>query len=286
MKKKKLVKFLNHTFIAGKHNSYKPHLTRYHGMAVFLLVIFIFSMMMNLQKPDVKGAKTNLDASNVEKAINNARTRNGLEELKVNQSLNTAAEKKAEDIFDKQYWGHKSPSGKAAWAFMSENGYNYSIGGENLAKDYNSAEDVTDAWLASIKHRENLLSKDYRDIGISVKEGKLMGRDSQVIVTIYGTKRGEEVAGANTDNMVSKYSSFLLDRIGFYSNPISPVLLLMLAFIGIYSVFTAIAHVKIGKAQGIKNKTKRQRINSHKLGIIIFFATLFNVLLAFLLPRV
>ena len=237
--KNKTSKLLLNVFIAGKHNTYRPHMTRYYGLAIFLFVIFSFAMGMNLQKSSVLGAKTNLDTANIALEINNARIRNGLGGLKIDQNLKLAAEKKAEDIFENQYWAHESLSGKTPWIFMAENGYKYTLGGENLAKGYNTAEDTVNAWLSSTKHRENLLSKDYNDVGIAVKEGTLLGRDTQVVVSLYGTKNGQEVAGASDGNIVSKYTAFLMDRLGFYSNPISPVLLLILAFIGLYTIVTA-----------------------------------------------
>lgn len=280
MKKNKTIKFLMHVFIAGKHNTYRPHATRYYGLAIFLFVIFSFSMALNFQKTSALGAKTNLDTASIAIEINRARMRNGLGDLKIDQSLKLAAEKKAEDIFKNQYWAHKSPSGKTPWAFMDENGYKYTLGGENLAKGYNTAEDTVNAWLVSIKHRENILSKDFRDIGIAVKNGRLLGRDTQVVVTIYGTKRGEEVAGASDGNIVSKYASLLMDSIGFYSNPISPVLLLILAFIGLYATVAAATHIKIRRSKGIKHKSKMQRVNSYKLGIVIISAILFNIYFA------
>jgi len=237
-------------------------------------------MGINFQKTSVLGAETNLDSASIASEINIVRIGYGLDDLKIDQRLNLAAEKKAEDIFNNQYWDHKSPTGKTPWAFMDENGYKYTLGGENLAKGYNTAEDTVSAWLVSIKHRENLLSKDFRDIGISVKNGKLLGRDTQIVVTIYGTKRGEEVAGASDGNIVSKYAAFLMDRIGFYSNPFSPVLLLILAFIGLYTIVAAATHIKIRRSKGVKHKSKMQRVNSYKLGIVIISAILFNICFA------
>ena len=40
--------------------------------------------------------------------------------------------------------------------------------GENLAKGYNSPEDVMAGWMASESHRTNLLRPEWLDIGIGI----------------------------------------------------------------------------------------------------------------------
>lgn len=44
------------------------------------------------------------------------------------------------------------------------------VSGENLTKGYKTTESVTDAWLKSPTHRENLLWKDYKRTGIGIYE--------------------------------------------------------------------------------------------------------------------
>lgn len=120
---------------------------------------------------------------------NENRIEKGLSPLISNTQLNIAAEKKAEDMFAKNYWAHNSPDGTTPWVFITEAGYNYVYAGENLARGFNNAGDVVSAWMASTAgHRENILSPKYEDIGFAVKSGSLNGEETFVVVQEFGSK--------------------------------------------------------------------------------------------------
>jgi hypothetical protein len=129
------------------------------------------------------------------------------------------------------------------------------------------------AWVDSPKHRENLLSNRFRDLGVAVVNGKLNGKETQVVVTLYATQRGQEVAGANSDNRVSQISGLILDKLGFYTNPVSPVLILFFAIIGLYSIFTFIVHINIKKSK------QNKKLESAKKANIIKFASIFFLII-------
>jgi len=117
---------------------------------------------------------------------NASRTEAGLPILSINEKLSLAAQKKASDMFEFQYFEHNSPSGKTPWEFIKSTGYEYRYAGENLAIDFISAKGTHKALMQSLSHRENILNEKYTEIGIAVIEGMFEGSRSIIIVEEFG----------------------------------------------------------------------------------------------------
>lgn len=112
-------------------------------------------------------AKT-LDPVIVIKWTNQYRADNGLAALTENDLLVQAAQAKTDDMFQKQYFEHISPAGTSPSQMVAAAGYKYKVTGENLALgDFKNEKELVDAWMASPGHRENILNKDYTEIGIA-----------------------------------------------------------------------------------------------------------------------
>jgi hypothetical protein len=77
--------------------------------------------------------------------------------------------------------------------------------GENLARGFTTANDVVNAWMASPGHRENMLSKNYSDIGFSIRSGMLSGDDTVLVVEEFGSKESD-LSQKDTSNTVSVQS--------------------------------------------------------------------------------
>ena len=135
---------------------------------------------------DVLGQQANITPGALLETINLAREQHNLGELALNPQLNQAAYAKAQDMFEKQYWSHVSPGGVQPWKWMNDAKYNYSHAGENLAKGFSSSNAVTAAWMASPEHRANVLGSDYHDVGFAIVEGELLGKDTVLVVSMYG----------------------------------------------------------------------------------------------------
>ena len=97
--------------------------------------------------------------------INQERARNGLDELKLNDKLNTSAQLKANDMKEFDYWAHNNPNGTEPWHFFDVAGYKYEAAGENLAKCWDTPEDTVKGWMNSPTHKENILG-DYSETGL------------------------------------------------------------------------------------------------------------------------
>ncbi|MEK7516851.1 MAG: CAP domain-containing protein [Patescibacteria group bacterium] len=121
-------------------------------------------------------------------AETNARRReNGLSPLAENAKLNAAAAAKVQDMFEKQYFEHVSPTGKDAGDLATEAGYQYILVGENLALgNFENDRALVDAWMASPGHRENILNNRYQEIGVAVAKGMFEGKSTWLAVQEFG----------------------------------------------------------------------------------------------------
>lgn len=92
---------------------------------------------------------------------NREREEAGLDALVWDASLAQCAAVRATEAT--QNWSHTRPNGSAWWTVNSQVQY-----GENLAKNYQSGTDVVEGWMASPTHKANILTADYKTIGIAV----------------------------------------------------------------------------------------------------------------------
>lgn len=118
---------------------------------------------------------------------NKERKAQGLGELTYSPKLAAAARAKAYDMLAKGYFDHVTPEGKQPWTFVQSTGYNYLKAGENLAIDYPTVTGPIDGWMASPTHRANILKADYEEIGMAEVTGKFQGRETRIVVQMFGT---------------------------------------------------------------------------------------------------
>lgn len=136
--------------------------------------------------------------------------------LQINPLLATAAQLKAEDMAKRSYFSHEGPKGETPWLWFDKVGYEYVYAGENLALDFYDSGEVNRAWMNSPKHRENILDKNFTDIGIGLASGKFNGRDSLFIVQFFGSTE-ESLAKQNKTTTIKpgfKRTNFLSAAIG------------------------------------------------------------------------
>lgn len=107
--------------------------------------------------------------------INEYRTQNGLEGLKVSSKLQKIAKIKAEDIVNNQYFSHRSPNLGTPFEMLKQNGVTYKIAGENLAGNI-SPEKAVEAWIHSPSHKENIVEEKFQYTGICVIESPIYGK--------------------------------------------------------------------------------------------------------------
>jgi uncharacterized protein YkwD len=107
--------------------------------------------------------------------INAERRRAGRRTLTLDSRLNAAAQRHAEDMLARSYFGHRSPDGETVRERARDAGYDWEAIGENLAEDQQSAKEADESWMRSSGHRENILDRRYVQTGV----GLALGRDSK-----------------------------------------------------------------------------------------------------------
>jgi uncharacterized protein YkwD len=180
----------SHFFIPQKRNNHRATLLK----PQFLLLLVGFYLLnqsvikfISLTKPGVLGYSSEITAQKVFDQTNAQRQANGVPPLKYSSILSESATKKAQDMFANNYWAHTSPSGTTPWDFFKAVGYQYSVAGENLARDFYDTESLIKAWMDSPTHRENMLNSRYQEIGIGVVNGTLGGVKTTLVVQHFGT---------------------------------------------------------------------------------------------------
>ncbi len=102
--------------------------------------------------------------------VNRARVAEGLMPLITDQSLTDVAADYACQMIEDEFFSHHSPKSKLGpGERLTRAGYIYFTMGENLATGQDSSEDVFDDWMTSPEHRDNILSSQWREIGIAVR---------------------------------------------------------------------------------------------------------------------
>lgn len=143
-----------------------------------IVIVLVFSLSLTNNGLDITQA---VDSPLITYA-NVSRTDLNIGTLTVNNELTNAAQAKAEDILNNQYFDHTRSDGKQPWDFIKESGYNYRFAGENLAMGYNDYVAIHKAWLNSPSHKRNILNNRYNEIGIGVAEGIYNGKNVVVVV--------------------------------------------------------------------------------------------------------
>jgi hypothetical protein len=118
---------------------------------------------------------------------NEDRNDNSLQGLTINPVLTAAAQAKANDMAEREYFAHVSPDGKNSWYWFREAGYSFLYAGENLAVNFSDSKDVEKAWMNSPTHRANILDGHFTEIGIATAEGSYQGHRTTFVVQMFGT---------------------------------------------------------------------------------------------------
>ena len=173
-------------FVPKKENQYRPHLIRRYGLLLIISVAIALQFGYNFTKTgSVLGRVVNITPAGLLAATNDRRADEGLPSLRKSERLSQAAMLKANDIIQNQYWDHTSPSGVEPWQWIQKTNYTYSEAGENLARDFSTADGTVAGWMASEKHRENMLKPSYSDVGFAVTTGELNGKPTTIVVALY-----------------------------------------------------------------------------------------------------
>lgn len=181
--------FIHGLFIPSENNNYRARTLHSDFLSYYLIFALLISVSFKFISGNfnnVLGFATDISVSKLYELTNNQRTQNHLSTLHYNDALAQAAQKKAQDMFAKNYWAHFAPDGTTPWSFILSSGYQYEYAGENLAKNFLFSQNVVDAWMNSPSHRENILKSQYTDVGFAVVNGTLNGEQTTLVVQMFG----------------------------------------------------------------------------------------------------
>lgn len=98
--------------------------------------------------------------------VNEQRAANGLSALTFSTALSDVARAKSQDMHDKGYFDHTSPTYGTPFDMLKTFGISYRSAGENIAMGYTTPEAVVTGWMNSAGHRANILNASYTQIGV------------------------------------------------------------------------------------------------------------------------
>ncbi|GAE89550.1 CAP domain-containing protein [Acetivibrio straminisolvens] len=120
-------------------------------------------------------AGLNADEQRTLELINKERTKAGLEPLKIDAELQKVARLKAQDMVEKNYFSHQSPTYGSPFDMMRQFDINFRTAGENIAGN-RTVEGAVQAWMNSEGHRKNILNANFNYTGIGVVESPQYGK--------------------------------------------------------------------------------------------------------------
>lgn len=179
---------LQDTFIPHERNGYRPHVLHHAALRVYAMtavLVKVFAILIVSTYP-APSSTSNVTPTALIQLTNSERTRAGLRQLTANALLTKGAQGKAQDMTTKGYFAHTSPAKVTPWYWFQRAGYQYSYAGENLAKDFVTAEEMVAGWMASPSHRKNILNSRFKETGVAVAEGEIDGFTSLVSVQFFG----------------------------------------------------------------------------------------------------
>jgi uncharacterized protein YkwD len=125
---------------------------------------------------------------------NQTRASNGLATLCLHEALTQAARSHSQEMIDKGYFSHNSYDGESFSARLERFGYDsYEEVGENVAwgSGTNAYPDsIFQSWMNRSEHQENILSPNYREVGIGTATGECEGYSGCTMYTVdFGVPR-------------------------------------------------------------------------------------------------
>lgn len=184
-----LLKTILKWFIPSKRNHYQPYALRKKALTFYVTVLFglkvsVGFLMFAFPQPAFYASIT---AEEILRLTNIERNRVDVESLTLNSLLNQSALLKTNDMFENQYFAHVSPQGIDPWHWFNQVGYHYTYAGENLAIGFQTTEGMHQAWMNSAGHRDNILSPNFKEMGIAIVFGQFEGEYTSLITVHLGS---------------------------------------------------------------------------------------------------
>ncbi len=175
----------------SEHNNGTPLLIQASGAIIMVGLAFAVFALANIHGFVVKNYAGDNYAAVVAAVLldqtNEQRADLDLPYLTPSAELTASAQLKANDMAQEGYFAHVSPSGVTPWQWFEQAGYQFSYAGENLAVNFRDSGSVTNAWMNSPTHRENIVNQNFAEIGIATSVGRYKGDRSTFVAQHFGT---------------------------------------------------------------------------------------------------
>lgn len=188
-----------------RRTTFKKHSKSYSKVyAPFLPAILIIGLSFwtlvssNFQQEQVLSISSGQTSELLLESTNSKRASSGSQALKLNESLNSAAQAKANDMVSKNYWSHVSPDGDEPWIYFENANYNYLKASENLAYGFKSSDSTVNGWMNSPSHKKTMLDKDVQEVGFGIaKSENFLNQGPQTIVVGFYAKPSSSAGTGN-----------------------------------------------------------------------------------------
>jgi uncharacterized protein YkwD len=184
---RKVFDYLHHLFVPKEKNNFRAKALHTDFLTYYLIfALFLTFAFKKISVNNVLGFATDITVEKLLELTNRQREQNNLPPLSYNEKLAKAAQEKAQNMFQNNYWSHYAPDGTTPWDFVLHAGYEYEYAGENLAKNFLFSQGVVDAWMNSKTHADNIMRREYSEIGFAIVDGVLNGEETTLVVQMFG----------------------------------------------------------------------------------------------------
>ena len=184
------------------HSTYWPYIP----VMVFIVLAFALSAVRSPIGANVLSFATEVSSHRLLESTNSNRLNDGAGPLQLNEQLRLAAQAKAEDMAQRDYWSHTTPDGQQPWKFIDDTDYSYTRAGENLAYGFLTSEQTINGWMNSPSHRDNMLDDSFRHVGFGFANAtNYQGSGEEtIVVAMYAQPYGastSQIGSMNEDSV-------------------------------------------------------------------------------------
>jgi uncharacterized protein YkwD len=89
--------------------------------------------------------------------------------LQLHEKLNQTAQQHAEDMYTKQFFGHRGSDGSRVSDRAERAGYDWQNIGENISAGYPNVQAAYEGWRNSSDHCKNMMADHFQNMGLARK---------------------------------------------------------------------------------------------------------------------
>jgi uncharacterized YkwD family protein len=107
------------------------------------------------------------DEARILQLVNAERAKAGAKALSSNSDCTKLARMKSQDMVNKNYFSHQSPTYGSPFDMLKSNNVSYMYAGENIAMNQ-TVDAAFKAWMNSEGHRKNIMNPNFTELGVGI----------------------------------------------------------------------------------------------------------------------